>query len=72
MIKTTKFNFDFTNNRIKYLSDVIEEIKRKKENDEDENKYLLDTLINLSEIISNENNTSEKRKIKKRNYLKEF
>lgn len=72
MIKTTKFNFDFTNNRIKYLSDVIEEIKRKKENDEDENKYLLDTLINLSEIISNENNTSEKRKIKKINYLKEF
>lgn len=70
MIKTTKFNLDFTNNRIKNLSDVIEEIKRKKENDEDENKYLLDTLINLSETISNENSTSENRKIKKNKLFK--
>ena len=30
MIKNPKLNFDFSNNDIKNLSDVIEEIKRKK------------------------------------------
>ena len=73
MIKTSKFNFDFSNIRIKNLSDVIEEIKRKKDNNnEDENKYLLDTLISLSETISNENNISENKKIKKNKLFKKI
>ena len=70
MIKQTKFNFDFANNKIKNLSDAIEEIKRKKDNNEDENKYLLDTLISLSETISNESNIPVNKKIRKNKLFK--
>ena len=70
MIKQTKFNFDFANNRIKNLSDVIEEIKRKKDNNEDENKYLFDTLISLSETISTESNIPVNKKIRKNKLFK--
>lgn len=70
MIKQTKFNFDFANNKIKNLSDALEEIKRKKDNNEDENKYLFDTLISLSETISNESNIPVNKKIRKNKLFK--
>ena len=55
MIKNDELNIDFTNNNIKNLSDVIEVIKSKNENNENERKYIINTLINLSETISYEN-----------------
>ena len=56
MIRNSNLAFDFANNNVKNLSHVIDEIKRKKENNEDENSYIINTLISLSETISNENN----------------
>jgi SHAQKYF class myb-like DNA-binding protein len=64
MIKNDEINIDFTNNSIKNLSDVIEVIKSKNENNENERKYIINTLINLSETISYENNSIQ-RNIKK-------
>lgn len=64
MIKNDEINIDFTNNNIKNLSDVIEAIKSKNENNENERKYIINTLINLSETISYENNNIQ-RNIKK-------
>ena len=64
MIKNEEINIDFTNNSIKNLSDVIEVIKSKNENNENERKYIINTLINLSETISYENNSIQ-RNIKK-------
>ena len=64
MIKNDELNIDFTNNNIKNLSDVIEVIKSKNENNENERKYIINTLINLSETISYENNSIQ-RNIKK-------
>ena len=64
MIKNDELNIDFTNNNIKNLSDVIEVIKSKNENNENERNYIINTLINLSETISYENNSIQ-RNIKK-------
>ena len=64
MIKNDELNIDFTNNNIKNLSDVIEVIKSKNENNENERKYIINTLINLGETISYENNSIQ-RNIKK-------
>lgn len=55
MFKDDNSPFDFNSNNIKNLSNVIEEIKRKKNNNEDEGQYLINTLINLSETITREN-----------------
>ena len=41
MFKTNNSAFDFTNSNIKNLLNVIEEIKRKKDNDEDEKQYVI-------------------------------
>lgn len=64
MIKNDEINIDLTKNNIKNLSDVIEVIKSKNENNENERRYIINTLINLSETISYENN-SIRRNIKK-------
>ena len=64
MIKNSILNIDFTNNNIKNLSDVIEEIKQKNENNEDEKKFIINTLKSLSDAISKESNEVNK-KIKK-------
>ena len=65
MIKNPILNIDFTNNNIKNLSDVIEEIKQKNENNEDEKKFIINTLKSLSDTISNETNEINKKRIKK-------
>ena len=54
-IENPKFNFDFKNSKIKNLNDIIEEIIRKKENNNYEKKHIIDILIDLSLTISNEN-----------------
>lgn len=61
MIKNTDLNIDFTNNNIKNLYDIIQEIKKINKNNEEENKFILDTLIYLDETISKENNDSYKK-----------
>lgn len=60
MIKNPLINIDFSNNNIKNLSDILEEIKRKNENNEDEKKFIINTLKNLSDTISNESNEINK------------
>ena len=60
MFKTNNSSFDFSNSNIKNLLNVIEEIKRKKNNDEDEKQYVINTLINLSDSITTENNIFNK------------
>jgi SHAQKYF class myb-like DNA-binding protein len=60
MFKTNNSAFDFSNSNIKNLLNVIEEIKRKKNNDEDEKQYVINTLINLSDSITTENNIFNK------------
>jgi SHAQKYF class myb-like DNA-binding protein len=60
MFKTNNSSFDFSNSNIKNLLNVIEEIKRKKNNDEDEKQYVINTLINLSDRITTENNIFNK------------
>ena len=47
-IKNNKFNFDFSNNNIKSLSDIISIIK-KNSNDK---QYIMNTLKTLSDSIS--------------------
>jgi len=67
-IKTSKFDFDFSSNNIKSLSDIIEIIKRKDEYHKRGKEYIISTLISLSESISIENNdlcNNFKKKIKK-------
>ena len=67
-IKTSKFDFDFSNNNIRSLSDIIEIIKRKDEYIKRGKEYIISTLISLSESISIENNdlcNNFKKKIKK-------
>ena len=54
-IKTPKSDFDFSNNNIKSLSDIIELIKRKEEYSLLGKEYIINTLINLSESISIDN-----------------
>ena len=61
MIKNSILNIDFTNNNIKNLSDVIEEIKQKNENNEDEKKFIINTLKSLSDAISKESNEINKK-----------
>ena len=70
MFKTNNSAFDFTNSNIKNLLNVIEEIKRKKDNDEDEKQYVINTLINLSDSITTENNIFNKHIRKFRNIKK--
>ena len=62
MIKSTCFDLDLTDKKIKNLSGVIEEIKSKNVNNEDEQTFLINTLINLSKSISNEINGNKRRK----------
>ena len=62
MIKSTDFNLDLTDKKIKNLSNIIEEIKSKNVNNEDEKTFLINTLINLSKSISNEINGNKRRK----------
>jgi SHAQKYF class myb-like DNA-binding protein len=67
-IKTSKFDFDFSSNSIKSLSDIIEIIKRKDEYLKRGKEYIISTLISLSESISIENNdlcNNIKKKLKK-------
>lgn len=53
-MKNNKFNFDFSDNNIKSLSDIIDVIKKNNNNPE----YIINTLISLSDSISiNESNT---------------
>ena len=53
-MKNNKFNFDFSGNNIKSLSDIIDVIKKNNSNPE----YIINTLISLSDSISiNESNT---------------
>ena len=66
MIKNDEINIDFTNNNIKNLSDIIEVIKSKNENNENERKYIINTLINLSETISYENYNIQRNNKKER------
>ena len=66
MIKNDEINIDFTNNNIKNLSDIIEVIKSKNENNENERKYIINTLINLSEAISYENYNIQRNNKKER------
>ena len=47
-MKNNKFNFDFSNNNIKSLSDVIYIIKKNNSNPD----YIINTLISLSDSIS--------------------
>jgi SHAQKYF class myb-like DNA-binding protein len=62
MIKSTYFDLDLTDKKIKNLSNIIEEIKSKNVNNEDEKTFLINTLINLSKSISNEINGNKRRK----------
>ena len=52
--KNNKFGLDFSNNNIKSLSHIIELIKRKKEYLIQGKEYIINTLISLSETISND------------------
>ena len=54
-MKNSKYDFDFSSNNIKNLSDIIEIIKRKEEYTKKGKEYIIDTLINLSKSISCEN-----------------
>lgn len=74
-IKTSKFDFDFSSNNIKSLSDIIEIIKRKDEYLKRGKEYIISTLISLSESISIENNDlcnnfKKIKKLKKMNIVK--
>ena len=60
-IKNSDLNIDLTSNRIKTLMDVIDLIKSKNENKENEKQFVINTLINLSEAISREINTHKKK-----------
>jgi len=67
-IKTPKFDFDFSNNNIKSLSDIIEIIKRKEDYIKRGKEYIISTLTSLSESISIESDSlckNFKTKIKK-------
>ena len=54
-IKTSKSDFDFSDNNIKSLSDIIEMIKKKDEYIKGGKQYIINTLIKLSESIPIEN-----------------
>lgn len=54
-IKNTKYNFDFSSNNIKNLSDIIEIIKKKEDYYLMGKDYIINTLINLSKTINCEN-----------------
>lgn len=61
-VKNHDLNIDLTSNNIKTLKDVIDLIKSKNENKENEKQFVINTLINLSEAISSEINTHKKKK----------
>ena len=64
MVNCPHLNIDLTNNQIKSLSGVIEEIKRKNKNNEKEKKFIIDYLKILSDIITNENKEIYKKRNK--------
>ena len=64
MVNCPELNIDLTNNNIKNLSNVIEEIKRKNKNNENEQKFLIEKLKILSDTITNENMEISKKKNK--------
>ena len=49
-LNTNKSSFNFQNNNIKNLSDVIDLISRTNKTIKDNKKYLIDTLITLTEL----------------------
>ena len=51
-------NIDFRTQEIKNLNDVIEEIIKRKQNNDEEKKYIIDYLMNLSLTLSNDNSRS--------------
>ena len=58
--------FNFKNDSIKNLTDILEEIKKKKGiknlEDNDDKKYLIDILLNLSERCCENNSTGNNNK----------
>ena len=64
MVNCPELNIDLTSNKIRSLSDVIEEIKRKNKNNENEKKFIIDNLKILSDTITNENMEISKKKNK--------
>ena len=52
--KHNKFGFNFNNKNIKSLAHIIELIKRKEEYSIQGKEYIINTLINLSETITND------------------
>ncbi len=61
IIKNPCLNLDFSNDKVKNLSDAIEEIKKKNINQEEKKIFSINTLINLSDSISNEGIESNKK-----------
>jgi SHAQKYF class myb-like DNA-binding protein len=58
MSENPNLNLDFKTKEIKNLNDVIEEIINRKQNNDEEKKYIIDYLMNLSLTLSNENSRS--------------
>ena len=58
MSENPNLNLDFKTKEIKNLNDVIEEIIKRKQNNDEEKKYIIDYLMNLSLTLSNENSRS--------------
>ena len=60
-------NFDFKINKIKNLNDLIEEFIKKEQNNDNDKKLIIDSLINLSLAISEDNlrNSLKGKKAKK-------
>ena len=61
IIKNPCLNLDFSNDKVKNLSDSIKEIKKKNINQEEKKIFSINTLINLSDSISNEGIESNKK-----------
>ena len=61
IIKNPCLNLDFSNDKVKNLSDAIKEIKKKNINQEEKKIFSINTLINLSDSISNEGIESNKK-----------
>ena len=61
IIKNPCLNLDFSNDKVKNLSDAIKEIKKKNINQEGKKIFSINTLINLTDSISNEGIESNKK-----------
>ena len=65
--KNENLNIDLTGNNIKSLNDIIEIIKTKNDNNEDEETFLINTLISLGDSISLQNERNKRNKNKNEN-----